>query len=448
MTRKPFIAALCLCGAACGAPRIDDADVLAIVGGTVITGRDAQPIQDATVLIRDGRILKVTASADVRLGPSVPRVDASGTWIVPGFVEAHGHVIDPGRDLPAFLDFGVTAVRSPASLPEVSVPIRDEIEEGVREGPRMRVAGVLLDSPHDGEGWWATVATPEEVRAEVQRQVDLRVDYIKVYDDLSPALVSVAVDEAHRQGVRVIGHLGRTNWLQATEAGIDALTHSSFSSLPASLVAAEDRERFIDFHTNANAFDPAQLREWLPLVESSDAEMRSLARALAEAEVVVDPTLVLVEATLDGDSAIWASHLLMPETATYAPHPMSSAWREDLAEEAARAFEIFLQTVKIFHEEGVLLATGSDTPNPWMNPGISLHREFELMVRAGIPPEEVLRIATWNGARALGLEDEIGSIEEGKRADLVILEQDPTQSISATREIRAVYRDGVAVRQR
>lgn len=448
MSRTCWFAAICLAVVGCAPPVIDGEDLLAIVGGTVITGLAEAPIAEGTILIRDGRIERLLARGVARLGPSVTRVDASGAWVVPGFVDAHGHVTEADRDVPAFLDFGVTAVRAPASLPAATVPVRDEIEAGRREGPRIRLAGVLIDSPHSGEGWWSTVASPEEMRAEVRRQVAEGVDYIKLYDDLGPELVAVAVDEAHAHGVEVIGHLGRTDWLQATEAGIDALTHSWFASLPASLVPAADRPRFVDFHTNADDFDPGRLGEWLSLVEGSDVQARALGRALAEADVVVDPTLALVEAVLVGDSAIWASHLPEPGSGEYAPHPWSAAWLPDHAEEARRAFEVFLRTVRVFHEEGVTLATGSDSPNPWMHPGISLHRELELFVRAGIPPADVLRMATYNGARALGLADEIGSIEAGKRADLVILDADPLAAITATRAVRAVYRDGVAVRER
>ena len=101
-----------------------------------------------------------------------------------------------------------------------------------------------------------------------------------------------------------------------------------------------------------------------------------------------------------------------------------------------------LEIIRIFHERGVLLTTGTDLLNPWMTPGVTLHREMELLVSSGIPPLEVLSIATRNGAIALGVENETGTVEAGKRADLVVLNADPTISISNTRDIEYVFLAG------
>jgi imidazolonepropionase-like amidohydrolase len=110
--------------------------------------------------------------------------------------------------------------------------------------------------------------------------------------------------------------------------------------------------------------------------------------------------------------------------------------------EAKRAFPLMVRVIGEFHRRGVLLTAGTDYMNPWMTPGVAFHRELELLVSAGIPPLDVLRIATRNGAEALGILRDVGTIEAGKRADLVVLSADPLNSISNTRKIERVFLKG------
>jgi imidazolonepropionase-like amidohydrolase len=169
-----------------------------------------------------------------------------------------------------------------------------------------------------------------------------------------------------------------------------------------------------------------------------------LSDQLAQRRVALDPNLVLAEAIAWGDDAATFARL---ETQLDAiphafPHPYSATWTTAQRQAARAAFPKFLEAIRIFHEHGVLLTAGTDLQNPWMTPGVSFHRELELLVQAGIPAADVLRIASRNGAESLGVVDETGTIEVGKAADLVILDADPVADIANTRAIRLVVLRG------
>jgi len=432
---------------ACQPPLLNDPELTAIVGSTIIDGTGDEPIENSIMLIKDGRINQIINSSDIRLGDSVKMVNANGAYVLPGFIDAHAHVINYRADLPIYLDYGITGVRAPVSLADTLVIVRDEVDAGDRLAPTIRLAGVFVCTRHTGEGWWDVADSPEEARDIAKKQIAKGVDFIKVYDDLDTSLIKVITEEAHAAGIKVIGHLGRTNWWQGVDSGVDALTHSWFSSLPSSLVPESQRSEFIEFHTNSNDFDPQVLRKWLPIVQQNEEIAHELGSYLAEAGTIIDPTLVLVEATLASDSLLWSRLVPGSDTLEYSPHPMSAEWIESLDQEAEQAFQHFLKVTKIFHDKGVIIAAGSDTPNPWMYPGVSFHRELELLAQSGISNLDIITIATKNGAMAMGMESEFGTVETGKRANFILLDRNPLEDISATQAIRSVYLNGEKVRE-
>ena len=304
-------------------------------------------------------------------------------------------------------------------------------------GPRILTAGEALARTRATYGPF--VATPDEdsVRQEVQRQAALGVDWIKVYGSLAPDLVAAAIDQAHTLGKPVVGHLQHTTWTEATRQDIDAITHGAPWS--AAYLAEADREGY-----------QGTLRDrltWLEKVDFEGEAIQEMIALLAEKEIAVDPTLIAYHTKFFGDDPM---HLKNPEI-HLAPAVSRDAWARGTfvdhwaPEDFERAHGLWprvLELTRKLHDGGVLLATGSDLPNPWVIPGVSLHHELRLLHDAGIPILEVLKIATYNGAVALGLEDEIGSVEPGKIADLIVLAADPTKNLHATRAISHVFVGG------
>jgi hypothetical protein len=168
-------------------------------------------------------------------------------------------------------------------------------------------------------------------------------------------------------------------------------------------------------------------------------------RTIAERHVPVDPTLIAYATKFLGDTPRYRAS----PSLWLAPPPLRESWRGALADWTAgdfarghRLWPKVLRLVRRYHEAGVPLCAGSDVPNPWVVPGAGLHDELELLVSAGLPPLDVLRLATLNGAEAMGLLAERGTIEPGKAADLVVLAADPVADIRNTRTIRMVIQDG------
>jgi imidazolonepropionase-like amidohydrolase len=416
---------------------------------TLIDGTGAAARPDAALALADGCILAVGSTGQLRY-PGAEVRDLRGRYVIPGLFDMHAHVTflrfpdqkDPGYDratsekvLRVLLAMGVTTVRSPGGPTREAVALREDVRAGRITGPRLFVAGEILNR--------ALVPLETDVRAEVRRQADAGADFVKVYADLPPPLVRAAIEEAHARGLRVIGHLQATPWQEAADFGIDFITHGapwSAQTLPP--------ERRASYSQAITARGGMRARvDWLESVDLDGPQVRAMIAALVRNHVDVDPTLVAYESKFRADSDRYARNPLL----WLAPPPMRASWRlgaptdgwgvADFAS-ARAAWPKVVGLVKRYHEQGVRLLAGSDLPNRWVVPGISLHQELELLASAGIKPLEVLTIATRNGAQALGIDGETGTLEPGKRADLVVLSADPLADIQNTRRVEQVLLGG------
>lgn len=427
---------------------------------SVIDGTGATPLRNARVVIEDGRIRAVGPRAQVQLPPGATRVDGGGGTLLPGFIDMHAHVtlgpveLDRSgaaptmrvltdkdvvpRSLALLLASGVTTMRDPGG--EQAVAVRDSVNRGLLSGPRMFVAGAVIDRlPFQGLS--TAVRTADDVRAEVRRQVAKGVDMVKLYAYLPPELVAAGVDEAHRLGVKAIAHVMMTTWTEAARLGLDGIVHVpgwSAALLPPSSRAAYTKM----LATSQFMFN------WFELVDLDGPEMGEAISAIASRRMHLDPTLVVFERAVRGDdTTITRSPLLRDASPALVANwkqffTFNVGWSADDFRRARAAWPKVLRLTRMLHERGVLLTAGTDANNPWVVPGESFHRELELLVDAGIPPLDVIRIATRNGAEALGILGEVGTIEVGKRADLVLVQGDPSRQVSATRDVRWVMQAG------
>jgi imidazolonepropionase-like amidohydrolase len=466
MTRRLTLALSLLVSGSFGAPA-GAQQVTVLHGATLIDGTGAAPRPNAVVVVRDGRIAEIADAARHRAPPGSRVLDVTGRYLVPGFIDAHAHVnlgpvsLDAAKGHPTvqldtaattlslrtLLAYGITSIRDPGAPAVRAVSVRERIASGTLLGPRLVTAGEVLDASVF-PGIATTVRTEQDVRAEVRRQLEAGVDYIKVYVSLPPPLVSAAIEEAHARGKRVLGHLRATSWTEAARLGIDGIVHSVPSS--AKLLGPDRRQAYAGGMARNTRF----MFQWFEHVDLASPEIDSMVRAMVEQRVVHDPTLVVFEAMAWGDSARITES---PDLALAAPSllrnwrtafTLSAGWTRQDHDSARAVWPTVLRLVKMLYDRGVLLAAGTDANNPWVVPGPSFHRELQLLAAAGIPPLEVLRIATRNGAEALGRLDSLGTIERGKVADLVLLDADPSRDITTTRRIAWVMRDGVIHRPR
>ena len=431
-------------------------------GVTVIDGTGAPPLPDAVVVISQGRITAVGRRGQISVPGNAAVQELPGRYLLPGFIDMHAHVAfgpvtvgkNPGEPplsfkydeaaslqmLRALLAYGVTTIRNPAGPTAEAVALRDRVGRGEVPGPRTFAAGEVIDfmtTPGLGVG----AATDSAVRVAVRAQAKAGVDYIKLYAGLAPALLAAGVDEAHRHGLKAIAHPLFTSWTEAARSGIDGIVHI----VPGNprLLPPGRRPAYLKSITGTQF-----MYTWFEYVDFAAPEIDTMITALTTRNIPIDPTLVTFEAMFRGnDTLITRSPDLITTPGSLLRNwqqdfTLSMGWTQDEFRAAQSAWPTVLAFTKLLYDRGVFLLVGTDTPNPWAAPGTSFHREMELLVNAGIPPLEVLRLATRNGAEALGISNEVGTIAVGKRADLVLLETDPVADIRNTRRIVWVMQGG------
>ena len=406
--------------------------VTVLVGPTLIDGTGEPPKRNAVIIVSGNEIVTVTNQTEYyskyysTINNETTReniLNLTGKYVIPGLFDMHAHVAGVRKNsynqdfsenaLKMLLDYGVTTIRSPAGPTNQSIALKHNVSEGIIEGPEMFTAGRLLNGPQIAIPFVEKqISTEEQAREEVRNQAAAGVDYVKLYVGLPPNLVQAAIDEAHSQGIGVIGHLYMTSWTDAANMGIDALTHGVPVN-PSLLPSGDSREQFLE-----NGGGPFDHLLWLDLLDLDSTEINEMINALVENSVPVDPTLSIYETMLRDDGYGFSD----PQN--------QLRWAK------------VLQLTKIMHDKGVQILSGSDIPNFGLIPGASLHNELELLTEAGIKPLEVVAIATKNGAEALGIDNRVGTIESGKEADVIILTSNPIENISNTKGIEAVIVDG------
>lgn len=451
-----ILAAALLLGA--GAPTPSAPPALVLTGATLIDGTGAPPVPDAVVVVRDGRIAAAGPRGKVAIPKGARVEDLAGRFLVPGFFDMHAHVTilfgsmdAKGYDaatsavvLRKLLAFGITTVRNPSAPLPVGVELRDAVAHGKLPGPRIFTSGESVNGRAFSSGPNGIVHTEEEARQEVRRQVAAGVDVIKLYSGLQPDLARAAIAEAHARKVKVVGHLGTTTWTEGAQAGIDGVEHGA--PWTEDWLAPAHREEYRKAIEEQGGMK-ARIR-WLELLDLKGPEVTAAVDELARRHVAVDPTLIAYATKFEGDDP---KYIASPDLAL-CPPPIVADWKKGTftsdwtADDFRRGHAVWpkvLQLAKLYHDRGVTLLTGSDLPNPWVIPGVSYHQELALLAEAGIPPLAILKMATHNGAEALGILKDVGTLEPGKRADLVVLAASPLQDIHNTRRIERVMQGGV-----
>ena len=423
---------------------------IAITHVTVIdtTGGPVQP--DMTVVITGDRITDVGKTGKVAIPKDARVVNATGKFLIPGLWDMHVHWY-AAPYLPLFTANGVTGVRVMwGSL--LHHQWRAEIEKGSLVGPRLVIASSIIDGPKPIWPNSTAVGTVDDGREAVRKAKREGADFIKVYSLLPRDVFFAIADEAHRVGLPVDGHVPQSVTVsEASGAGMRCIEHLTGVLTECSSKEVELRKpnpAVMDFASEEGR--AARRRANREAVETYDAKKAGAFFA----KLVRDGTWQCPTLTVLRNIA----HLDDPKITTdprlrYMPESMRKMWdpandfrfkartAEDF-EIGRLAFKKQLEVVGAMQRAGVGILAGTDVLNPYCFPGFSLHDELELLVGAGLTPMQALQAATWNPARFLGREKDLGSVAKGKLADLVLLDANPLDAIGNTRRIGAVIANG------
>jgi imidazolonepropionase-like amidohydrolase len=403
---------------------------LAVRGARLFDPQTGQVQTGITVLVSGNHVEKVGRDEDVEVPFSAEVIDARGKMLLPGLWDMHVHLTPTDGIL--HLAAGVTSVRDMANDIDKLNDLRRRWDGWEALGPRVLMAGFI-----DGPGPFAgpskvLVSNEADALAAVDRYYKLGYVQIKLYSSLDPKLVPPIVARAHQLGMRVSGHI--PNGLsaeQAVRAGFNEIQHVNFL--------------FLNFIPGVDTRTPARFIEVARHAADLDLrspEVRAFIALLKERQVAVDPTLDVFENMFTGKAgevnpslaAVVDRLPLVIRRSLYggglAPPGMEDTYR--------RSYRNLLAMVRALHEAGVTIEAGTDSLA-----GFELHRELELYVEAGLPPAQVLRIATLGAARVVGRDKELGSIAPGKLADFILVDGDPTARISDIRRVVLTVKDGV-----
>lgn len=420
-----------------------DTSLLALTHVLLIDGTGAAPKPNQTVVIRAGRIATVGPAASVQIPAGAKVLDLNGSTLIPGLIGMHDHLfytaaggraVQMGYTGPRlYLGSGVTTIRTTGSRsPYAEINLKDAIDHGLAPGPRIHITAPYITGTQGG-GSMAVVATPEAARRFVAYWGAEGATWIKAYTDIRRSELGAAIQEAHKHGMKVTGHLCSVSFQEAVSLGIDNLEHG--------MLTASD----FDSSKKTDAC-PMTLMTSLGSADPSGNVAQQTIRTMVQKGVSMTSTLAVYEPfvanrptkddrTLNAmDPEVRAAYMKTRQQIDSS----GNGWVPLSAFKSAMAFD------RAFVAAGGNLAAGVDpTGIGGALAGFGDQRNYELFIEAGFTPAQAVQIMTANGARILGVAQTLGTVEVGKMADLVVLQGDLTADATVIRSPTIVFKDGV-----
>lgn len=420
-----------------------DAPVVAITNVTIIDGTGAPARSGQTVVLEGARIAALGAAGSVQIPAGAHRIDGAGHTLIPGMMGLHDHLYYTaagGRGATLmysaprlYLGAGVTTVRTTGSrAPYSELNMKAEIDRGNWPGPRVHVTAPYITGG-DGLTGMTLIETPEQARRFVRYWSDEGATWLKAYTNIGYEQFRAAIDEAHKVGMKVTGHICSVSFTEAVGLGIDNIEHGLL--------------------TNSD-YDPDK--------KQSECPMNFMQRAMnvdIEGPEVARTFRQMIDHGVPMTSTLAVYELFVPNRPTKDPRALEAMAPEvrvdylkartqiDTTPGAGIPLDGFHKSMayeRKFVAMGGLLAAGVDpTGNGGALPGYGDQRNFELLREAGFTPEQTVQIMSLNGARVLGVERALGSIEAGKTADLVLLRGDLAADPSVIKNVVTVFKDGI-----
>jgi imidazolonepropionase-like amidohydrolase len=418
--------------------------IVAITHVRLIDGTGAEPKESQTIIMQGGRIKAIGKTGSVTVPTGAKVLDYKGHTVIPGIVGMHDHIhysaagwrnINLAYSSPRlYLASGVTTIRVTGSLaPFEDLNLKSDIDAGKSPGPRLHLSGPYITGPNPALGVMDVLTSEEQARRTVRYWAQEGATWFKLYTTVRRAEMKAAIDEAHKLGLKVTGHLCSVGFKEAAELGIDNLDHGLFVN---------------------TEYDPKKVPDQcpatnVPLMEKIDINgpaVKETFKVLIDKHIPMTSTLPVLEALVPG-----RPKEIDPRTLELMYPPIKDAYLQQYelmkskpAVITEAAFQKALAYEFAFVRAGGLLGAGVDnTGNGGALAGIGDQRNYGIFREAGFGPAEAIQIMTLNGAKILGVAKDIGSVEVGKYADLVVLNGNPVTEPKDMRKVVVVFKEGV-----
>jgi enamidase len=415
---------------------------LVLLHARVIDGTGAPPLENQTIVVRDGRLAAIGTPDRTPAPAGITTIDLTGKTVIPGLVMVHEHLYYPtgtaiygqlGESFTRlYLAGGVTTMRTGGNTNGVmDLNLKQQIDAGQRPGPFIDATAPYLNGPNTFLQMH-TLADAADARRQVAYWADMGATSYKAYMQITRAELGAAIDEAHKRGLKVTGHLCSVTYSEAADLGIDDLEHGFMAAT--------------DFVTDKKPDEcPGQAvgQRTVASIDENGASFTTLVKKLVDKHVALTSTMTVFETLTPGRPMPPGLDVLLPE--------LKQQFEQNYARTAQNKDSI-LKTLlpkgmaleRAFARAGGLLLAGTDpTGGGGVIPGFANQRQIELLAEEGFTPLEAIRIATLNGATYLGRDARVGSIAVGKQADLVVVAGDPSKTIADVRKVETVFKQGV-----
>jgi enamidase len=419
-----------------------DAPLIALTHARVIDGTGAAPREDQTLILNNGVITTIGSSSSTDVPAGAQTIDLTGKSVIPGLVMVHEHLYYPngpgvygqlGESFSRlYLSGGVTTMRTGGNVNGfMDLNMMRLVAAGQKPGPAIDATAPYLNGPNTFIQM-RTLKGPEDARRQVQYWTDEGATSLKTYMQITRGELAAAINEAHRRGIKVTGHLCSVTYAEAANLGIDNLEHGFFAST--------------DFVADKKPDEcPGQGvgQKTIAALDENGAPFKNLVKTLVDKRVALTSTLTVFETFTPGRPKPPGLEVLTPQ--------LREQFEQNYARTSANKDSIYttlfpkgMALERAFAKAGGLLIAGTDpTGGGGVIPGFANQRQVELLVDAGFTPLEAIQIATLNGAKYLGRDKTVGSIAVMKQADLVMINGNPAATIGDIRKVETVFKQGI-----
>ncbi len=419
-----------------------DAPVVALTNVRVIDGTGAPARERQTIVIRDANIAEIGDAARVKAPDGATVIDLTGKSVIPGLVMVHEHTYYPTGPnvygqlgvsfVRLYLAGGVTTMRTAGNTNGLmDINLKQQIDAGQQAGPAMDATAPYLNGPNNQLQMHA-LNDADDARRQVAYWADMGATSFKAYMQITRAELGAAIEDAHKRGLKVTGHLCSVTLAEAADLGIDNLEHG--------FMAATD---FVADKQPDVCPGQAVGQRTIAELDENGAPFKALVKKLVDKHVALTSTMTVFETFTPGRPMPPGIDVLLPELK--AQFEQSHARVEQNQQSLYKTLlPKGMALERAFAKAGGMLIAGTDpTGSGGVIPGYSNQRQVELLVEEGFTPLEAISISTLNGAKYLGRDARVGTIAAGKQADLVVVNGDPSKTIADIRNVETVFRMGI-----